>query len=145
MRKKRTPAAEFGRQGGLTRAKRMTPEQRSAAARRAVNTRYGKTEPKPIWYGLVALPADYVWHGTEHAAKVLDEATSDTGKVVFWSQDKTEVIKKSQEPDYVDRTTIIIEQDWDPKSFRLVREYEPDTDAQLKGLRAVLDTDGGQS
>jgi hypothetical protein len=102
-----------------------------------------KKQQKGPWYCLVVLPADYRWKGTRHAAKVLDEALSDSGKVVFWPTDKKEVIKRSQEPDLIDRVTLIIEQDWDPKAFRLIREYQPDTARQINGLRAVLD--GGQA
>jgi len=40
-RKRRDPAAvERGQKGGRTRAERMTPEQRSAAARRAAKARW---------------------------------------------------------------------------------------------------------
>jgi hypothetical protein len=34
--------AELGRQGGATRAANMTPEQRSEAARKAAEARWGK-------------------------------------------------------------------------------------------------------
>lgn len=36
-------AASMGRKGGAARAARMTPEQRSEAARKAVSTRWKKT------------------------------------------------------------------------------------------------------
>jgi hypothetical protein len=34
--------AKFGKEGGKTRAKNMTPEERSAAARKAVEARWAK-------------------------------------------------------------------------------------------------------
>lgn len=41
-RERRDPAAvERGQKGGRTRAQRMTPEQRSEAARRAARARWG--------------------------------------------------------------------------------------------------------
>lgn len=41
-RERRDPAAvERGQKGGRTRAERMTPEQRSEAARRAARARWG--------------------------------------------------------------------------------------------------------
>ncbi len=40
--------------------------------------------------------------------------------------------------------TEIIEVPYDPNRFTIKREYKPDVGRQLKGLRAVLDTDGGQ-
>jgi hypothetical protein len=46
-RKPDTPAAELGRRGGLkggpARAKRLSPEQRSEAARKAVQARWAKS------------------------------------------------------------------------------------------------------
>jgi general stress protein YciG len=36
--------ARFGKQGGKTRAKNMTPEQRSEAARKAVQARWNKID-----------------------------------------------------------------------------------------------------
>jgi hypothetical protein len=46
------PIAEFGKQGGKRRAKNMTPEERKAAARKAVQARWAKEKntdrpPKP--------------------------------------------------------------------------------------------------
>jgi hypothetical protein len=46
----KSPAAELGRRGGLkgghVRAQRLTPEQRSAAARKAVQARWQKLRDK---------------------------------------------------------------------------------------------------
>lgn len=44
-RERRDPAAvERGTKGGRTRAQRMTPEQRSEAARRAAQARWGTSD-----------------------------------------------------------------------------------------------------
>jgi hypothetical protein len=47
----KSPAAELGRRGGLkggpARAKRLTPEQRSAAAKKAVQARWRKSRDNP--------------------------------------------------------------------------------------------------
>src|ERR1035437_4944719 len=59
----------------LSRRKRMktlTPAQRSEQGRRAVMSRRDRQKPAR-WFGLVALPADYEWHGAAHASKVLDQ------------------------------------------------------------------------
>jgi hypothetical protein len=143
--KKKNPAASALAE--LSRRKRMatmTPEQRSAQGKRAVAARRDR-QPKGQWYGLIVLPADYVWKGTEHAAKVLDEAESDSSSVRFWSTDRAEVVKRSQEPDLIDRDTFIIEQEWDPKAFRLIREYAPDARRQVRALNRVIDKKKGES
>lgn len=45
--KDKDPAAvALGRKGGLARAKKMTPEQRSEAARKAVSARWRKRRKK---------------------------------------------------------------------------------------------------
>jgi hypothetical protein len=38
--------AKFGKEGGKTRARNMTPEQRSESARKAVEARWAKAEKK---------------------------------------------------------------------------------------------------
>lgn len=47
----KSPAAEMGRRGGLkggpARAKRLTPEQRSEAAKKAVQARWSKSRDNP--------------------------------------------------------------------------------------------------
>ena len=127
----------------------LTPEQRTERARKAVNARWRKAKPpseqKPDrWYELVALPADYVWRGAAHAAEVLAEVDANP-EVILASHDRAEIVARSNQRDLRDRTTLIIERDYNPKGFTIQREFKPDVGAQLKGLRAVLDTDGGKS
>ena len=45
-KKKETYASEFARKGGYARARKLTPEQRSESARRAVKARWAKTKKK---------------------------------------------------------------------------------------------------
>ncbi|MGD0869478.1 MAG: hypothetical protein ABSB88_08010 [Bryobacteraceae bacterium] len=143
-RKKNAAAMALAKRSATKRYKTMTDAERSEQGRRAAASRRDR-QPKGPWYGLVALPADYVWHGAAHAAKVLDEAHADSANVVFWSRNRAEVVSRSQEDDLCDRTTLIVEQDWDPHAFRIIREYRPDTERQLRALRTVLDSEGGQS
>lgn len=95
-------------------------------------------KPTGTWYGIIVLPDDYVWKGSEHASKVLDQIEADTGNVLFWSQDRAEIRRKLRELDAQDRIAHTIEQDWNPHAFRVIREYAPDTDRQVKALRGVL-------
>jgi ribosomal protein L22 len=121
----------------LSRRKRMrdlTPEQRSAQGKKAVASRRDR-QKSTRWYGLIALPADYVWKGAAHASKVLDAATANSAEVLFWSQDRAKVNARAQQKDLRDRDTLIIEQDWNPNAFTLQREYKPDADALQRMLR----------
>jgi len=102
-------------------------------------------KPTGTWYGIIVLPDDYVWKGSEHACKVMDEIEADTGNVIFWSQDRTEIRRKLRELDVQDRTAYTIEQEWNPSAFRIAREYTPDSARQVKALRAVLATEGGEA
>lgn len=148
-KKKKSPAklpaavALGGRSG-----KRLTKAQRKERGLNAVNARWRKAKPDATppdrWYELVALPADYVWRGTAHAAEVLADVDSNP-EVILSSHDRAEVIARSNQRDLRDRTTLIIERDYNPKGFTIQREFKPDVGAQLKGLRAVLDMDGGKS
>lgn len=158
MSKLKDPAAvALGRKGGKARLKTLTPEQRSAAARHAVLSRYGKAKPpsapKPgRWYGLIVIPTDHnppkpgdkdFVGGVGAAAKLLDQAHANP-QVILWSQNRDEVIARQRQED---RWTEIIDLDYDPTRFTIQREYKPDVGAQLKGLRAVLDPEdeGGRS
>jgi hypothetical protein len=40
--------ARFGKQGGKTRAKNMTPEQRKESARKASEARWAKKKKQPV-------------------------------------------------------------------------------------------------
>ena len=127
----------------------LTSAQRTQRARNAVNARWCKakpaaTPPPDRWYELVALPADYVWRGTAHAAEVLAEVDANP-EVILASHDRAEIVARSQKKDLRNRETLIIERAYNPKGFTMQREFKPDVGAQLKGLRAVLDTEGGKS
>jgi hypothetical protein len=159
MRKEKSPAAvALGRKGGIARKKALTPEQRSASARHAVLTRYGKAKPHPApkpgrWYGLILVPEDpdppkpsdedFVG-GVGAYAKMLDQAHANP-QVVLWSRDRAEVVERSHQKDLSDRFTLIIDVDYDPTRFTIQREYQPDAKRMLKGLEALLvDAEGGQ-
>lgn len=43
---KRAVAAEFGKAGGKARAKKLTPHERTLAARKAANARWAKRPPR---------------------------------------------------------------------------------------------------
>src|SRR5579872_4573258 len=107
MPAKKNPAAvALAQLSKRKRMKSMTPEQRSEQGKKAVASR--RDRQKGPWYGLLLLPADYVWRGTAHADKVLDELHSDSLHVVFWSQNRAEVVARSQEEDLRDRVTDIV-------------------------------------
>jgi hypothetical protein len=142
MPKKKNPAAvALAQLSRRKRMKTMTPAQRSEQGRRAVMSRRDRN--KGPWYGLVALPAAYVWKGAAHASKVLDAATANSAEVLLWSQDRKEVVARAQEEDLRDRDTLIIEQDWNPNAFTINRTFQPDTDAMQRLLR--VDLGGDQS
>jgi len=150
IKKKRSPAKL---PAAVAMAKRatdsLTPEQRKERGRNAVNARWRKakspsTPQRDRWYELVALPADYVWRGTAHAAEVLAEVDANP-EVILASHDRAEIIARSNRRDLRNRTTLIIERAYNPNGLTIQREYKPDAGAQLKGIRAVLDTDGGKS
>lgn len=44
MRRKDPAAVQLGRRGGMATAKKLTPEQRSESARRAVTARWARTK-----------------------------------------------------------------------------------------------------
>src|ERR1035441_6179505 len=94
-KRKDSNAVAMGRKGGKARMKTLTPERRSEIARLGAYARNGTGKPsssaKPgRWYGLVALPADYVWKGVAHASKVLDQLHA-SPEVILWSRDRAEV------------------------------------------------------
>ncbi len=68
---------------------------------------------------MIALPKDYTWRGVAHASRVLDEAHADSANVIVWSASRADVVARAQGEDLRDRTTLIIEQDWDPRAFAL--------------------------
>jgi hypothetical protein len=147
QKRKDPHAVAMGRKGGKARLTKISPERRSEIARHAVLTRYGKAKPTAApqpgrWFGLVALPVDYVWHGTAHASKVLDEAIHSHPEVLLWSQDRAVVVARSQQKDLRDRTTIVIDLDYDPSRLTIQREFKPDVGAQLKALKSLLDDTG---
>jgi hypothetical protein len=125
-------ARAFSRLGVEARMKKKTPEERSEQARRAAASRRDR-QPKGPWYGLILYPKDYVWRGAKDAIKVLNEMYSNP-KVVFWSQDKQEVLAKANGPQYRNRLSEVIEQDWDPRAFTLKRVFAPDADAARQAL-----------
>ena len=109
-------AAILGKQGGLARAAKLTPEQRSASARHAVLSRYGKAEPPARWYGLFSCDDPH--------APVL----------VKYSSNKVELRERARsEPD---SDFVIEELDYDPRTrIPIVPKYEPDTAARLQALQ----------
>jgi hypothetical protein len=110
---------------------------------RSQNSKIKPPTPQPArWYGLVALPADYVWRGVAYAVRVLDEIYANP-EVILWSRNPAEVVERSHRRDLCDRVALFIEVDYDPTRFTIQREFRPDVDAQLKGLRAVLHVEGG--
>jgi hypothetical protein len=124
----------------------MTPAQRVARGKRAAAARWHKSKPPAKagpWYGLVALPADYVWKGAAHASKVLDAARADSANVVFSSQNRKEVVARSQMEDLRDRFTLIDEYPYNPHALHIKWEYEPDMEAMKRLLR--VDVEGGKS
>jgi hypothetical protein len=142
-RKKNPAAVELGKLGARAQRQKYTKAERSEQARRAVNSR--RDRQKGPWYGLIVFPEDFAWKGTIQAAPVIDEMHADTVKVVFWSQNRAEVVAYTQKAEFEDRITDIIEQGWDPRLFTIRREYQPDTESQLKVMRVVLDCQGGES
>lgn len=141
MAKRKNPAAvALGRRGAKARLKSLTSEQRSAQARLAVQARWSKINGKPqeaTWYGLLLLPVRAP-HSAADFGKMVDEANA-APQVLFWSQERSEVVKRSQEPDLDDRYTVIIEQGWNPKAFAIRRTFGPDAEALKRMLQA-----GGQ-
>ena len=122
-KKKDSAAVTLGRKGGIARRKALTPERRSAIARNAALTRFGKAEPpptasKPRWYGLFA---------TDNFPKE---------EMVLFSRDKAELRERAKaEPD---RGWVIEELDHDPESrLLIVAEFEPDPQANLQALREL--------
>jgi len=127
MSKKKNPAAvSLGRKGGEARRKALTPEQRSASARHAVLSRYGKAEPPSRWYGLYALD------------------DPNFPELVMYSRDRVELRQRARAED---RAFVIEELDYDPQTrVPIVPKYEPDTDSRLQALRDLqkLDVDAGK-
>src|SRR5206468_2291206 len=124
-RRKSRAAITLGRMSG----KNLTNEQRIERARTAAQKRWRKAKAPATqpcrWYGLLLLPADYEWKGTEHAAKVLDAAYA-RPESILWSRDRAEVVERSQQADLRDRNVLIIDVDYDPTRFTIQREYKPD-------------------
>ena len=144
MATRKNPAAvSLGRKGGEARRNALTPEQRSASARHAVLSRYGKTKPPARWYGVVLIPIPEDLHGgMRKIAKILDDAHADPN-VVLWTQDRDEARARARQENLAGRWAEIVDVPYDPNRLSIQREYRPDPGAQVKGLRAVLD--GGQS
>jgi len=146
--KKKEPqtAASLGKRGGLARARNLTPEQRSASARHAVLTRYGKTKPPSNnkWYGVVVvpLPEDFQMSALD---KILD-ASNASPNVILWTRDRDAARAEAREVNTDDKTAgfaEVVEVDYDPTHLTLKREFKPDTEAQLRALKVI--SDGGRS
>lgn len=135
-KKEQQTAASLGKRGGLARAKNLTPEQRSASARHAVNARYGKNKP------VTEPPQSNKWYG------LYDYADPNVPTLVESSRDKVELRKRARmEPD---RAWMIEELDYEPKNrIPISPKFEPDTAARLRALEDLqhLDATGkaGQS
>ena len=133
MKKRKSPeAVALGRKGGEARRKKLTAEQRSASARHAVLSRYGKAKPpaKPArWYGLFDFDVP--------------------GSLIAYSRDK-EVLRQRAKAE-PERIFIIEDLDYDPENrMQIVPKFEPDTAARLQALQDLQQLDaelgkGGQS
>lgn len=132
MRKKNQAAVAMARLSNEAR----TPEQRSAMARRAVQARWRKAKApatsRPAWY------AQIVFNGLDHP------------EIVRWSRDVNELREQARNeplPEGDNETaSMFVKLDYNPSRLRIVREFRPDTGAQLRALRVLLDADeGGQS
>lgn len=128
MRKRKDPAAvALGRRGAQARLAKHTPAQRSAQARRAVQTRWAKAAGKqPVrWWGFFS---------------VNDPKQPEA---LFWSQDKREVMAWArQHPDFGGFIDFI--EGYDPR-LTITTEFKPDAAAQVKALRVVLGDEGGEA
>jgi hypothetical protein len=119
-----------------SRMQNLSPEQRSAQARKAVLSRNDRKKPGP-WFAVVLYPKGYTWKGAKDAARVLDEMANTPP--VFWSQDRAEARAKAREYNNQGRMAEIIEQEWSPRGkFVPVWESRPDPKRAVRGLREVL-------
>src|ERR1035438_6275305 len=75
-----------------SRMKNLTAAQRSEQGRKAVASR--RDRQKGPWFVLLVYPKDYLRRGVVHAVAEMIAHP----RVEFWSQDKAEVVAKSQEP-----------------------------------------------
>jgi hypothetical protein len=112
-----------------SRMENMTPEQRSAQARKAVHSRPDRRKPGP-WYALLVFPPEYLKKGVANAVRLMDAKPC----VEFYSQDKAEVVAKANSKKYRDRVTLIEEQDWNPRSFNIKRTFSTDPKAMKQML-----------
>jgi hypothetical protein len=128
-KEQKNPAAvALALRSAKARLKSMTPAQRSEQGRRAVQARWRKAKPPADaptgrWWGLF----------------IVDDDT-DQPKV-FWSRNRDEVIARSR----LEEGGYIIDVDYDPTKFVIVREFAPDVGAQVNALSVLINTEERQS
>jgi hypothetical protein len=139
--KKKDPAAvALGRKGGKARVAAQTPEQRSAAARHAINARWGKTQPpdpKQRWYGLFECFAD-------RAPKLL-ELSQDKAKLLDLDRTLPQGARMIGFVDLPLPTSAPASRGKRSRTPRLVvqREFAPDPTAQTRALGILADVETG--
>jgi hypothetical protein len=125
-KQRKDPAAiALGRKGAQARLTSLSAEQRSAQARKAVQTRWAKASGKqPIrWWGLFSVNGP------------------NPPEPVFWSRDKAEVRAWGQQhPEHFGFMDFV--EGYYPR-VTIVAEFKPDVAAQVMALRAVLDEERG--
>lgn len=128
---KNRAAVVLGRMGAKARMKSLTAEQRSEQGRRAVEARWRRakppTAPQPTrWWGLL----------------VFDDPNKP--KALMWSTDRAEIIARSRREDLAETHKMIVDVEYDPTRFTLVREFKPDVAEQVKALNALAGAGGKQ-
>ena len=114
-------------------AKTMTPEQRSARAKHAVQTRWrrvrGESEPLTLW-GLFAI----------EDCTQLDSVSRDP-KLLAWSHDKAELRVRARR-EFAEVLCLMEPLDYDPRHLTLISEFKPDIKRQVGALRILAGIGG---
>ena len=102
------------------------PEERSARARSAVQARWNRAKAKSNpqsarWYGLFAIEDD-----PNHP------------QVLKWSRDRGEIQEASRKESQAGRAVMILDVDYDPTRFTMVREFRPDAAKQVEALKMLV-------
>ncbi|HEV8415250.1 MAG TPA: hypothetical protein VGQ49_16790 [Bryobacteraceae bacterium] len=124
-KRKNAAAVALGRRGGKARMRTMTPAQRSEIARRAALASHGKLRrPQQLWV---------VLHPTDDNPKIILFSDPDRRKVHAWA--------RKNQPDGI---VTFLERDFWAKPSAYAgdfhREYGSDTNRQVEGLQAALQT-----
>src|ERR1039457_6121628 len=125
MRKRKSPAAvALGKKGGEARRRALTPEQRSASARHAVLSRYGKAKPPSTpqparWYGVCLIPVPEDFHGGIGAvAKIMDEAHAKPN-VFLGTRNRDEARARLHQENLAGKWAEVLDVDYDPTRFTI--------------------------